>query len=128
MGQEPPVDSPFAALRGLDKTMAAVTAFTVKTGSAAAFGPLTVTVQQCQRGPGGVVPQDAAWLEISEGGAMLFAGWMFAAAPAYAALDHPVFDIWLERCLAGPPLTDDLSGRFTLPDHPPLPPPTPPGR
>jgi hypothetical protein len=93
-----------AVLRGLDKTTARVTTFTVPVGETATFGTLRVTVRDCRKNPPEDAPESAAFLDIDEirpGDATpqhLFDGWMFASSPALSALEHPVYDVWVLDC------------------------------
>lgn len=104
---EPSPDSlalPAATLRALDKVAGRVRQIDLAVGDTVRAGALSVTLRACRARPDDALPDSAAFLEINEiradtGVALrLFTGWMFAAAPAISALDHPVYDVWLVAC------------------------------
>ena len=48
-------------------------------------------------------PESAAFLDISEirvgePTVTVYRGWMFASSPAIAAMEHPVYDVWVLDC------------------------------
>ena len=54
----------------------------------------------------------------------VFSGWMFSSSPALAALDHPVFDIWVIRCVdeyVREPENFGFERGLPLPANPPVP-------
>jgi len=54
----------------------------------------------------------------------VFSGWMFSSSPAVSALDHPVFDIWVLRCvdeLLAEPENFGATEQYRLPNDPPVP-------
>ena len=95
----PVVEAQTAGLRGLDKLTGEVVEFDVRTGTEGRFQRLRIVVETCQmRGP-----EHAVFLKIFDSGRptgldMMFSGWMFASSPALSALDHPRYDVWLQRC------------------------------
>lgn len=89
-----------AELRGTDKVTARTSSLVARVGEPVRFGPLTVVVRSCVVRPADRVPDAAAYLEISEGGAPpLFRGWMVLSLPQLALVEHPTHDIRLARCL-----------------------------
>jgi len=104
---EPPPDSvafPAATLRALDKVAGRVRQIDIGVGETLRSGALSVTLRACRSRPDDALPDSAAFVEVNDRGAesgvalRLFTGWMFAAAPAVSALDHPVYDVWLVAC------------------------------
>ena len=122
---EPPsVDVAYAVLRGLDKVTARAMSFVVAVGEAASFGTLTVTVGACRTTTPEQAPEDAVYLDIvdsppGEESATVFAGWMFSSSPAVSALDHPVYDVWLDDCVTEIPRPPENMGGEE--SYPPLP-------
>ena len=97
------VERTAAALQGLDKITARVSAFEVAVGQTARFGTLLITLRACREAPTIEPPEAAAFLEIKEvkpdeQPESLFSGWMFASSPALSALEHPVYDVWVTGC------------------------------
>ena len=97
---------PVAAFSGLDKVTATVTKFDAEVGKPKRFGGLEVTVRACDKNPPEDPPKTAAYVEIRqinlENGQIepqpIFKGWMFAESPGLNALEHPVYDVWLNTC------------------------------
>jgi hypothetical protein len=91
-------------LQGLDKVTARITTIEAPLNKPVHFGTLEITAKRCFKRPPEESPESAAFLEIREvreGEAphQLFNGWMFASSPALAALEHPVYDVWVKDCL-----------------------------
>ncbi len=113
-------------LRALDKVTATTEDFTVKVGSSLNYGSLRVDVKHCEKKPPEEIPQTWAFLQVFDtrlspenedaepvagstaiiiDGAgrkreKIFSGWMLAEKPAIAALEHPVYDVWVLDCKA----------------------------
>lgn len=97
------IDRPVAQLRGLDKITARTLPIEAPVGQAVTFGTLTITVRACRIAPPEDPPENAAFLEIvdeppGQEARRIFSGWMFASSPGVAAMDHPVWDVWVVRC------------------------------
>ncbi len=124
MAEQPTVDVPIAILRGLDKITARVQPIIVEVGQLAEFGSLTLQVQACRTTRPDQAPENAVFLQIEdeppgEDRREIFSGWMFSSSPSVSALDHAVFDVWLERCATEiPQPPEDMGGEES---YPPLP-------
>lgn len=99
----PRIDSDEAVLRWLDKSTARVAELAVPVGTPVTLGGVEVTARACRRTAPDQTPEHAAFLSISElnpGEAprQIFQGWMFASSPSLAALEHPVYDVWVLEC------------------------------
>jgi hypothetical protein len=90
----------FAELVALDKVTARPTQLAVKVGETVRFGTLAITVRACAVRPPDQPADATAFLEITDrGGATpIFRGWMFAAEPSLAVLEHPVYDVRVTGC------------------------------
>ncbi len=97
---------PVAVFSGLDKTTARVTKFEAEIGKPVRFGALEITVRACDKKPPEDPPQTAVYVEVRQideeknevEPAPIFKGWMFAESPGLNALEHPVYDVWLNTC------------------------------
>jgi len=92
-------------LQTLDKVTGRVRALEAPVGEAMQFGPLTIVVRACRKRPPEEPPETAAFVEILERKGAdttldLFRGWMFASSPSVSALEHPVYDVWVNDCRA----------------------------
>ncbi|HEX7775089.1 MAG TPA: DUF2155 domain-containing protein [Parvibaculum sp.] len=101
---------PVATFSGLDKITARVTKFDAPVGQPTRFGALEVTVRACDKKPPEEPPQTAAYVEVRQineeinkvDPVPIFKGWMFAESPGLNALEHPVYDVWLNTCKGSP--------------------------
>ena len=75
-------------------------------GKTVPYGSLLITLRRCQRSRADQKYERAAFLEIdnidptTKEKKRVFSGWMFASNPAISALEHPVYDVWLQSCKA----------------------------
>lgn len=94
-----------AVLQGLDKVTAQISSIRAPIGFAVRFGTLQITARACVKRPPEEPPESSAFLEIydfRQGGTpqLVYSGWMFASSPALAAMEHPVYDVWVLDCAA----------------------------
>ena len=92
-----------AVLQGLDKVTARTSTFDAPVGTFVQFGTLKIISRICDKRPPEETPESAVFLDISENriGAPpinVYRGWMFASSPAIAAMEHPVYDVWVLDC------------------------------
>lgn len=90
-------------LQGLDKQTARVFIIDARVGQPIEFGTLRLVVQHCEKAPLENRQESMAFIRITEQKVNsdpqnLFSGWMFSSSPALSALDHPVYDVWVEGC------------------------------
>jgi len=114
-GPPPPVRSPTAILRVLDKVTAETLRFEAPVGRRVRYKTLIFTVKTCEtRGPAAALPRPSAYLVIDSeplappGAAArpsreIYRGWMFADSPDLHPFEHPVYDAWLESCTSSAP-------------------------
>tara|TARA_B100000315_G_scaffold212156_2_gene209383 strand:- start:6158 stop:6550 length:393 start_codon:yes stop_codon:yes gene_type:complete len=92
-----------AVLQALDKVTARVSTFPAPIGRTVKFGTLEIIARNCDKRPPEETPESAAFLDIwevrpGEPAASVYRGWMFASSPALAAMEHPVYDVWVLDC------------------------------
>ncbi len=89
-----------ALLQVLDKINARSLDLAVKVGETVPFEHLAITVRACFVRPPTLAEDAAADLRIvdSRPDAPGFAGWMFAAEPSLAMLQHPLYDVRVRGC------------------------------
>ena len=95
-------------LRTLDKVTAETQDITVKVGDVLEYGSLAIDVKHCEKRPPEDIPETFVFLQIDDtrldGSGELgepervYSGWMLGSNPAKAALDHPVYDVWVISC------------------------------
>jgi hypothetical protein len=98
-----------AVLQGLDKVTARVSTFNASIGATIKFGTLEIIVRKCDKRPPEETPESAAFIDVWEvrpGEFMVsvYRGWMFASSPALAAMEHPVYDVWVLDCKNSQPV------------------------
>ena len=92
-----------AVLQGLDKVTARVSMFNAPVGTLIKFGTLEIIVRKCEKRPPEEPPESAAFMDVwevrpGELTMSVYRGWMFASSPALAAMEHPVYDVWVLDC------------------------------
>lgn len=99
------ISNPVAVFTGLDKITARIVTFDVYIDETVQFGSLQVTPRACYTRPETEVQKTTAYVEVKEVTLSkeikpIFGGWMFASSPGLNAVEHPVYDVWLEDCKA----------------------------
>jgi hypothetical protein len=92
-----------AVLQGLDKVTARVSTFNAPIGATVKFGSLEIIARTCDKRPPEEAPESAAFVDVwevhpGEPAVSVYRGWMFASSPALAAMEHPVYDVWVLDC------------------------------
>jgi hypothetical protein len=92
-----------AVLQGLDKVTARVSTFNAPIDATIKFGTLEIIVRKCDKRPPEETPESAAFIDVwevrpGELTMSVYRGWMFASSPALAAMEHPVYDVWVLDC------------------------------
>ena len=77
--------------------------FEAPIGATIKFGKLEITVRICDKRPPEEIPESAAFIDVwevrtGEIPVSVYRGWMFASSPALAAMEHPVYDVWVLDC------------------------------
>ena len=88
-----------ALMRGLDRLNGAVEDFEIGAGEVMIYERLKIELADCRLREGSA--EAHAYLriwDVRRPDEVLFDGWMFAASPAFAALDHPRYDVWVLSC------------------------------
>lgn len=92
-----------AEFSGIDKITGRIITFDVYIDETVQFGALQVTPRVCYSRPITEKPKTTSFLEVDEITLdrkirRIFTGWMFADSPGLNAIEHPVYDIWLNDC------------------------------
>ena len=91
-----------AVLRALDKVTAKVQILRVPVGKPTTFGRLEILAKSCFTRPPEETPESSVLLQVVKTAGQtkttVFDGWMFASSPDLAAMDDPVYDIWVRAC------------------------------
>ena len=97
------IENRVAVFSGIDKITGRIISFDVYIGETVQFGALQVTPRACYTRPITETPKTTSFLEVDEITLdrkirRIFTGWMFADSPGLNAIEHPVYDIWLNDC------------------------------
>jgi hypothetical protein len=97
------IANPVASFSGLDKITGRITKFDVYVDETVQFGALQITPRVCYTRPPTETQRTSVFVEVDQVSlkgqiSRLFTGWMFADSPALNAIDHAVYDIWIEDC------------------------------
>jgi len=92
-----------AVFSGIDKITGRITTFDVYIGETVQFGALQVTPRVCHSRDETEAPKTTTFVEVDEITLdrkirRIFTGWMFADSPGLNAVEHPVYDVWLQSC------------------------------
>ena len=103
-----------AVLQALDKVVARTSELEAPLDRPVQFGTLRIVARVCHAAPPEEPPENAAFLEIDEvdhagRATRLYTGWMFSSTPGLAALEHPVYDIWVLACAEASPEADSAA-------------------
>ena len=103
-----------AVLQALDKVVARTSRLEAPLDRPVRFGTLRIVVRACHAAPPEEPPENVAFLEIDEvhhdeRAVRLYTGWMFSSTPGLAALEHPVYDIWVLACTAAAPAPENAA-------------------
>ena len=97
------IENRVAEFSGIDKITGRIITFDVYIDETVQFGALQVTPRVCYSRPPTEKPKTTSFLEVDEITLdrkirRIFTGWMFADSPGLNAIEHPVYDIWLNDC------------------------------
>jgi hypothetical protein len=96
-------DYPVVTVRILDKITADTRTYDLEIGKTVAYGALRIRPMACKKSPPIEEPESASFLQIWEkmhrgADEWVYSGWMFASSPSLAAMEHPVYDVWVIDC------------------------------
>ena len=87
-------------LQALDKVNAQTAALTIKVGTSATFGSLTIAAKACMVRPTDQPADAAAFLAVTDSHADSpgFNGWMLQDEPSVSMMEHPIYDLRVTGC------------------------------
>lgn len=97
------IENRVAEFSGIDKITGRIIRFDVYIDETVQFGALQVTPRVCYSRPVTETPKTTSFIEVDEITLdrkirRIFTGWMFADSPGLNAIEHPVYDVWLNNC------------------------------
>ena len=93
-----------AKMQAMDKITGRVSVIEVPVGGETKFGTFSIVVRDCQTRSPEETPEDFAFVDVvdyplQEKPANIFKGWMLSSNPAINPVEHPIYDVWLLRCI-----------------------------
>lgn len=103
-----------AQMQAMDKITGRVSVINVPVNVEVKFGSFSVLVRDCRTRSPEETPENFAFVDVADtvnGNEQvnIFKGWMLSSSPALNAIEHPVYDVWLLKCI-----DTDVSGVQTL--------------
>ena len=93
-----------AQMQAMDKITGRVSVINVPVNGEVKFGSLSIVVRRCQSRPVEETPDNFAFVDVTDTNLQgeehnIFKGWMISSSPATHAVEHPIYDVWLLKCL-----------------------------
>ncbi len=115
-----------AQMQAMDKITGRVSVINVPVNAEMRFGSFSIVVRDCKTRSPEETPENFAFVDVADTigenqQVNIFKGWMLSSSPALNAVEHPVYDVWLLKCIdtdiADVPLmsADELAARDRLP-------------
>ena len=93
-----------AQMQAMDKITGRVSVIDVPVNSEVAFGSFSIVVRACKTTPPEETPENYAFVDVADSSFgkiqfNIFKGWMMSSSPALNAVEHPIYDVWLLKCI-----------------------------
>ena len=95
----------FVELKVLDKVSSKKYTINIKIGEEKIFKNISIKPLKCKNSEFDDNPEIIAYLQvknlknIGNDEVFVFNGWTFSSSPSINTFDHPVYDLWLIRCI-----------------------------
>ncbi|MDC2996419.1 DUF2155 domain-containing protein [Candidatus Pelagibacter sp.] len=95
----------FVELKVLDKVSSKNYTINIKIGEEKIFKNISIKPLKCKNSEFDDNPEIIAYLQvknlknIGNDEVFIFNGWTFSSSPSINTFDHPVYDLWLIRCI-----------------------------
>ena len=99
------LEGKFLEIKILDKVSSKNSTLNLKIGEEKKFQNLIIKSLKCKNSEFDDNPDITAYLQVkdlnidSNDKVFVFNGWAFASSPSIQPFDHPVYDIWLTKCI-----------------------------
>lgn len=100
------IDTNIGVIQAMDKITGRVSTIEIPVGGEVEFGDFKISLKSCKTTPPEEAPENFAFVNIIEKlkddkTAEVFNGWMISSSPALHEVQHPVYDVWLIKCING---------------------------
>ena len=99
------LEGKYVEVKILDKVSSKNTSLKLKIGIEQKFQNLSIKVLKCKNSEFDDDPEVTAYMlvkdikDFNNDKVFVFNGWTFSSSPSLRPFDHPVYDIWLTKCL-----------------------------
>lgn len=100
------IDTNIAQMQAMDKITGRVSVIDVPVNGSVNFGSFSIVVRACKTRPPEDTPENFAFVDVvdnykTETPVNIFRGWMISSSPALNPVEHPIYDVWLLKCING---------------------------
>ena len=100
------LDTNIARMQAMDKITGRVSEIDVPVNGETNFGSFSIVVRRCVTSSPEETPENIAFVDVTDNynhktPINIFKGWMFSSSPALNAVEHPIYDVWLLKCING---------------------------
>ena len=92
-----------AVMQAMDKITGQVDLIEVPVNQEIGFGTFSILVRECKTRTPEETPENFAFVDVvdhtTHGNINIFKGWMMSSSPALNPVAHPIYDVWLIKCV-----------------------------
>ena len=93
-----------AVMQAMDKITGQVDLIEVPVNQEVGFGTFSIVVRECKTRTPEETPENFAFVDVVDrttdrGNINIFKGWMISSSPALNPVAHPIYDVWLIKCV-----------------------------
>jgi len=93
-----------AQMQAMDKITGRVSIIEVPVDGEAKFGTFSIVVRKCKTRSAEETPENFAFVDVADSSFdeepfNIFKGWMLSSNPAINPVEHPIYDVWLLKCI-----------------------------
>lgn len=116
------IDTNTAQMQAMDKITGKVSVINVPVNGSVKFGSFSIVVRTCKTRPPEETPENFAFVDVvdnidTENPVNIFRGWMMSSTPGLNSLQHPIYDVWLLKCIDTQVSKDKLLSAQQLKDR-----------
>lgn len=98
------VEKNTAQMQALDKISGQIKLIEVPVNGEVKFGSFSVVVRKCLTASQDETPEDYAFVDVADtnrDGKLfnIFKGWMISSSPSLNSIEHPIYDVFLKKCI-----------------------------
>ncbi len=115
-----------AQMQAMDKITGRVSIIEVPVGGEVKFGTFSIVVRKCKTRSAEETPENFAFVDVADSSFgeepfNIFKGWMLSSNPAINPVEHPIYDVWLLKCINAKVDADALLSPIAMEERDKLP-------